>query len=904
MPPLVRLLSLTACALFVCAAPACGEPPRASKAPAAATAMPFTEPSPPPPDDGDDPPKREDGRLPAGVTPLRYGLSLRVVPGDERFSGVVRIDVKLERLARAVVLHGANLHVTRVSALTVGREVFGTSHTRAAVGEHAEEELVLAFEAPLAPGNATLIIEYDAPFDKELSGLYRVKEKEHYYAFTQFEATSARRAFPCFDEPGWKTPFDISIRTSAALLAVANTKEIDKVTDADGTVYRFATTRPLPTYLVAFAVGDFDVREGSTSPVPIRAITVKGKKDLAGLALDAAAKLTATLTDYVQVPYPFDKLDIVAVPDFASGAMENAGFITFREEALLVSESAPRRQKRRMAQLVAHEVAHQWFGNLVTAAWWDELFLNEGFATWMEDVATDRAYPAFGARLDSELDMESTFDLDALPSTRAVRQPARTTNEIMEAFDGITYRKGASIIAMLEGYLGHETFQRGVRDYLTRFAYKTATTHDLLASLEAGSGKTLAPILDPLTDRAGVPLVRVQATCDKTARTLLTFEMSEWIAIGEPRRAPPTWTLPVCYQTDRSQGCIELRPGQPVTREEPGCAAYVNPNRDHGYYRYTLPRDRIFALARGKNQDVASRIELLSNAYAQVRSGDLPADALLELLPLFDADHERHVVQTVIGILSGLSDTSVADAARPAFEAYVRARLDGHARAYAKKKKPTEDEILGKRATDIAQVTLGNDPTAAARLDALARAWLKDHRSVDPDLAQAAVEIASRTAKEPRYAELVQAMNAAKDPSDRQIAVHGLAGIDDPVLFDKAFGLALTGEIKSQELYGMLASALTRRTARAHATEYVLSHWDELRKRLPADLGPDLTRVVATACSAKELSRLTAFVEPRVKDIDGAERPYRAYVERATQCARVRAETEPTVRFALTKKRR
>ena len=902
MPPREIILLLCLCA---CIAPGCGEraqePAKTPRPPTSATPLYH---GPQAPDDADDPPKREDGRLPSGVTPEHYALSFRIVPGDERFSGTARIDVKLDRLTRAVVLHGANLHVTRVSGLTVGREVFGTSHTRAAHGERAEEELVLAFEAPLAPGNATLIIEYDAPFDKELSGLYRVKEKDHYYAFTQFEATSARRAFPCFDEPGWKTPFDISIRAPWGLLAVANTREVDKVTDKEGTLYRFATTRPLPTYLVAFAVGDFDVRDGPTSPFPIRAITVKGKKDLAALALEATAKLTATLTDYVQVPYPFDKLDVVAVPDFAAGAMENAGLITFREDTLLVSDSAPRRQKRRMVQTIAHEIAHQWFGDLVTAAWWDELFLNEGFATWLEDLATDRTYPAFGARLDSELDMDSTFDLDALPSARAVRQPARNTNEILEAFDSITYRKGASILAMVEGYLGRDVFQRGVRDYLTRFAYKTATTRDLLASLEAGSGKSLAPILDPLADRAGVPLVRVQAVCEKAVTTTLTFEIAEWIAIGEPRRAPATWTLPVCYQTDRSDTCIELRPGKPVTREEPGCAAFVNPNRDHGYYRYSLTRDRLFALARARGLDAASRIELISNAYAQVRSGELRADSLLELLPLFDADHERHVVQTVIGVLASLSETSVADTTRPAFEAYVRARLDGHARFYAKKRKPTEDDILGKRVTDIAQVTLGNDPAASSRMDALARAWLKDHHAVDPDLAQAAVEVSSRSAKEPRYAELLQAMNAAREPSDRQIAVRGLAGIDDPALFDKAYGLALTGELKSQELFSMLASALTRRTSRAHATDYVLAHWEELRRRLPADLGPDLTRVVATACSAKELDRLTAFVEPRVKDIGGAERTYRAYVDRATQCARVRDQTEPTVRFVLTKKRR
>jgi aminopeptidase N len=905
-----RALPFTATSALVVvlalAAFSCGDPATApSKTPRVPGPAISSDPAPRAPDDSDDPPKREDGRLPGGVTPEHYSLALRIVPGDERFSGTVRIDVKLDRLTRAVVLHGANLHVTKVSAQTVGREIFGTSHTRAAIGARTEEELVLTFPAPLAPGDATLTIEYDAPFDKELSGLYRVKEKEHFYAFTQFEATSARRAFPCFDEPGWKTPFDVSIRAPWGLLAVANTREVDKVADQDGTVYRFATTRPLPTYLVAFAVGDFDVREGATSPVPIRAITLKGKKDLAGLALDATAKLLATMTDYMGVPYPFDKLDVVAVPDFAAGAMENAGLVTFREELLLLSDGAPRRQKRGQAQVIAHEIAHQWFGNLVTASWWDELFLNEGFATWMEDVATDRVFPTFGARLDSELEMDGTFDLDALPSTRAVRQPARTSSEIQEAFDGITYRKGAAILAMFESYLGRETFQRGVRDYLTRFAYKNATTRDLLASLETVSGKNLGHILDPLTDRAGVPLVRVQSSCEKNpARTKLTFELSEWLSLGEERKPTPTWTIPVCYQTDKTQGCIELGPGQPVTREEPGCAAFLNPNRDHGYYRYTLPKERTLALARTRSLDVLTRIELLSNAYASVRSGDQGAEVLFELLPLMDQDHERHVVQTVISILTGLSETSVSDAARPAFEAFVRARLEGHARFYARKKKPAEDDVLGKRAVEVAMGTLGNDTATNARLDLLARTWLRDHKAVDPDLAQAAVELASRSAKEARFTELATAMSTAKEPAERVIAVRGLAGFDDPVLLDRAFGLAIAGEIKSQDLYYMLASALGRRTSRSHATEYVLAHWDELRKRLPADLGPELTRVVGTACSPREVQRLTAFVEPRAKEIEGAERPFRAYAEHARQCVRVRERTEPPVTAQLTKKRR
>jgi aminopeptidase N len=885
------------------------------------------------PDVPPEPAPRDDGRLPKTVVPERYQLALRVTPADERFSGVATIAVKVAEPTFHVVLHGRNLHITRVAA-TVSRdedkagakplekpaEIYGAAHARVAHGGKEPEELVLTFAEPLPAGSASLRIEYDAPFDSELSGLYRVKEKDKYYAFTQFEATYARRAFPSFDEPGYKTPYDLSIRAPAGLLAIANTKEIDRVVDGDGTVFKFATTKPLPSYLIAFGVGDFDVREGPKSPVPIRAITVKGKQDLAALAIDATAKLTASLGDYFGIPYPYDKLDVVAIPDFLAGAMENPGFVTFREELLLLSDKAPKKQKRDQAQVIAHELAHQWFGDLVTAAWWDDLFLNEGFATWMEDVAVDRVYPDFGAHLDSVENIDSTFNLDALASTRAIRQPVSSSGEALEAFDGITYEKGAAVLSMLESYLGKSTFQLGVRDYLTKNAWKNATAKDLLASLETASrgaksasgdrdARSVSAVANQFLDRPGVPLVKARLSCEtKPAKYTLSFELAEWIPLGSKKKPSPTWTVPVCYSVAGAKApeCVELSAAAPVTKDASGpCPAWVSPNADaRGYYRFALDKAAWQSLAKAAPRfDVPNRIVVLTNAWAQVRSGDLDTSVVLDMLPAFDADHERHVVGTIVTILSHMSDGIVDDASRAAFESYVRARLGGHARAYAAKKTLSADDVLGKRAVDAALANLGNDTATLKAQETVAKKWLQSHGSVDADAAQVAVELASRRENDARFQELVRAMNEAKEPTDRVIALRGLGGFDDPALIEKAFHMVVSGEIKEQDVRYLFRAALARKSARANVAAFVTAHWDELRKRLPGEGGTRLVHIVGSSCKRDEVEKLYAFVAPRAKEMEGADRELDEAVEEGRLCVELHDRAAPAATQFFAKKR-
>jgi alanyl aminopeptidase len=517
------------------------------------------------------PAPRDDGRLPPTATPLRYSLALEIDPGKPRFSGRVRILVSIEHATQFIVLHGRDLHLTSIAAHLQGRAIAGLATPRVAHGGSAPEELVLTFAEKLPAGQATIEIAYDAPFSSTLGGLYRVNDADRWYAFTQFQATDARRAFPCFDEPGFKTAFDISITAPKGLIAIANAPETIHKDVGASTTFGFATTRPLPTYLVALAVGDFDVRPAPASPIPLRLVATKGKAQLGGPALEATQALTALLADYFGIRYPYEKLDIVAVPDFAAGAMENAGLITFQEELLLIDpKTITTRTRRDQALVIAHELAHQWFGNLVTMQWWDDLWLNEGFATWMEAKIVDKWRPTFGARLERLVGAQDVMDTDALKSARAVRQPVNSTDEAMEAFDGITYQKGAAVLGMIESWIGEDVFQKGVRDYLRANAWKNAKAEDLLRALDLASNKDVSKVASSFLDKPGVPAVSVTASCDKK-EVQLAIKQTPWHPLGGAAAANASWTIPTCMRAEGTKGdvCAIVGP-ETATKELPG----------------------------------------------------------------------------------------------------------------------------------------------------------------------------------------------------------------------------------------------------------------------------------------------------------------------------------------------
>jgi cytosol alanyl aminopeptidase len=887
-----------AAALVLAACP--GEPPPPPRPPVVA-----------PPDTPPLPEAQKNGRLPALATPTRYALELDIDPRQPRFNGVVRIDVDVPKKTSFIVLNAHGLEIKRAEGV-IPREapVLARATTRFAQGGKSPEELVLAFAKPLPPGQATIVVEYSAPFDVELSGLYQLKDGGLSYAFSQFEPTDARRAFPCFDEPSFKVPFDVSILAPQPMIAVANAPEVAREDVSGKTRFKFARTQPLPTYLVAFAVGELEVKEATRyAKPPIRIVTTKGKSAMSALALEATSGIVDALADWFGIPYPYDKLDIVAVPDFRSGAMENAGLLTFREERLLLDPArASVASRRGQALIIAHELAHQWFGDLVTATWWNDLWLNEGMATWMESRIVDKWRPTWGARNDAIVSTHEVMDTDGLVSARAIRQPVVSTSEADEAFDGITYEKGSALITTIERWIGEDAFQRGVREYLKANAFKSVEASRLLSALDTASGKDVTQMASSYLDKPGVPEVSAHFECEPGSRWHMDLSSQQWRPLGSalPEQSDRAWTIPVCVrpQGEKKDICAEIVSGAPSIVAGRGCPAFVHPNWGASYYRFALSEKDFVKLAQGrKDLELPAKISLLSNAWASVRAGLLEPKALLSILPAFDDDNARQVVDGVVAILQGMSETLIDEETRPAFRKFALARLTKRKKALGwtpvPKGDPTGDDALARGTVLRAMGDLAEDDTTLKEAETTSTKWLADPASVDADVGAAAMELASRKASASRVPDLLGAAKNAKTREDRIVAIKALMGFDDETALKAALDATLGEDIHANEMRYVVGTVFERRKARPIAEAWVRAHWDDLQKKLPGTLSRQLVRAASVGCSKADAEERAAFYGPKLAALEGTDRELKESLEAVSLCAALREKGSPSLRKAL-----
>lgn len=856
---------------------------------------------------------RDDGHLPATITPLRYALALDIDPGAARFTGTTHILAAVPRATSYVVIHARDLHVTRVDAELASGTVHATTSTRKAHGATEADELVLHFAQPLPPGQITLRIDYDAPFAESLSGIYHLTDAGRPYAFSQFEATDARRAFPCFDEPGFKVPFDVAVLVPAGMIAVSNSPEESRQERGKKVVFTFATTPPLPTYLVALAVGELEIREGKQTPVPIRLITTKGKSGLGLPALEATAGLVQQLGDYFGIPYPYAKLDIVAVPEFAAGAMENAGLVTFREEALLLDPHASARSRYRVDLIIAHELAHQWFGDLVTASWWNDIWLNEGFASWMEAKIVDVYHPGTEARLGSIRSAFHAMDLDGLPSARAVRQPVTSGEETEQAFDEITYDKGAAVIGMIERFVGPEKFREGVRRYLRANAWKSARAESFFGELDRVSGKDVSTMASTFFDQTGVPTIAVDKKCEK-GEWDLTLTQYPWHPLGAapPPRPLKQWDVPVCMKLGPQAApvCTELTEHATTVKKSGPCPSFIDPNdAASGYYRFAFEEPDALALARSVGKlDVASRLGLESNLWAQTRAGRLDGSTLLSALTAFDGQTNTDVVGEEISILETIGDSLVDDATRPRYRAYVAARLAARKRDLgwqrgSRKDSASEDRrsiLRGQVLTALGK--LADDETTLRESAPIATAWLKDPSSVDPDTGPVALLLACRRAGPERFEELRAVVKNAKSPEQRVAALKAMGAFGDPALLTRAFDFSLTDDVRAQDVRYLVSSALQYPASRRIVFDWLKRRWEEATKKASGALGGVFLRVLDTMCTRPEIDEAREFFTPRVAQIYGSGRELTEKLEAASHCVELRKTVGPSVAKALGKK--
>lgn len=849
-----------------------------------------------------------DARLSDAVTPLRYRLELTIDPTQPSFSGEAWITVRLEHTTDVIRMHAKNLDVRHVEA-SPALDQAGSTITGAAV-RGISGGLALVFHDALPAGQTVIHLFYDGEFAAGLTGLYRVTIGGDSYAFTQFEALHARKAFPCFDEPRFKTPWEVTLRVPHGLLAASNAPAVDTRPEGPFDLVRFAPTDPLPTYLVAFVVGPFDVVQAPilADGVPLRLLTVRGKNHLAHYALDRTPPILAALHDYFGRPYPYQKLDLVAVPDFGAGAMENAGLVTFRETLLLLDRERATAGERYVCEsVIAHELAHQWFGNLVTMAWWDDLWLNEGFATWMAAKVLTVTAPEFHADLDMVRSAGQVMQADALAAARAVRQPIANGGDVLNAFDDITYDKGAAILRMLEAWIGEQPFRAAIREYVDAHAWKNARTSDLFAALEHLSGKPIGAVASTFLGQPGTPYLAVTARCDAGAAKI-EVRQSRYLFDGSQASGSGLWQVPVCvrYETagvvHRQCTLVAERTAE-VILDQPGCPAWVYPNDgEAGYYRWRLPDAALLDLAAASaaRLTAAEDAALPGQFEALLLAAELDARVYLEAADRLLRSGQRTVVEATIEGLGRIYHATVDfDGGVPpaAFARFVRASLGRRGRALGLLPRPHErlDAALLRPRVLPMLADLGADVAVRAQARRLTQRFLTDPRAVPQAAAEIAVPIAALDGDAALHQQLAEKLASTNDPHERATLLSGLGAFRDPTLFQRSLNLYLTDVMRVNEFWPIAGNAGARLAVQAAGFAWLETHFDAVAGKLGDDGASYLPSVGAGFCDAAGRARVQQFFDMPAHQRPGSARNLAQVLERIDQCAHLRARATSSV---------
>lgn len=849
------------------------------------------------------------GRLPTDVKPTHYALELTIDPDQPRFSGTVSIEVMLAKARRHIWLHGKGLEVNDATITPDGGEPLAATYSEAEAGAAK-----LALPSALPAGKARIELRFSGAFSDRTNSLYRVNSAGESYAFTQMEPVWARQAFPCFDEPAFKTPWDVALVVPEGEVAIANTREIGRKATGEGQVrLQYATTEPLPTYLIAFAVGPLDVVEAPPiaasdvrkEPLPFRGVAAKGRGKAMAYAMKHTPAILAELERYFGIAYPYDKLDIIAVPD-KGGAMENAGAVTFREWLLLFDEgSASYDQRRAFAYVMAHELAHQWFGNLVTMPWWDDIWLNEAFATWMGYRAVDGWRPDYDADVQMLTRVLGAMGRDRLVNARQIRQPVTRNDDIHNAFDRITYQKGGGVLAMFEQWMGPETFRKGLQGYMTKHRHGSATADDLMAAFSAAAGKDVSAPFKTFLFQPGLPEVQAAVRCE--GEPSLTLKQGRYLPSGSTAKANQAWQIPVCirYQlsgeSETRQICELLdQPEEQVKLE--GCPQWLMPNANAaGYYTWSLDPESLkkltaHGLARLDDREKLSFGAAVRNAFD---AGQLDAKAAFDaLLPLV-ADPNEEVAAAPMGLFQRAHRYLAGD---DALQGVLARRVKA---AYgpvleqlgyqAKPKEPLSDRLRRQRVLSFL-IAVGRDDDAQRRAAKLGAEMLnlkgKGLRRdvVDPNLAEVVAMAFGMTATPDQFDALHARLKVERDDAVRGHLLAALSSPRDEALGQRALGLVLDPALRVQEMTNPLRVRMAHPETRPTAWTWLEAHLDEVAPRMAPRRAAWLPDLTTGFCSEKRADEVQATFAPIASKVPGGPRELAKAVESIRLCAAARGK--------------
>lgn len=743
------------------------------------------------------------GKLPKDVVPEQYDITIAPSIEMASFTGSVTIDLKVRKPVKQLVLNSLGLAI-RDAALE------GSART-ALTAQLNEKEHLLTFALPneLPAGNARLIIKFEGKLSETPEGLfitrYATSSGEKRALMTQFQATDARRMFPCWDEPVFRAKFRLTATVPSKWLAISNMPEESVTDQKDGLkTIKFAESPSMVSYLVAFAAGELESIEDEVDGIKLRVITTEGKREQARYALEATKQVLPFFNEYFGTKYPLPKLDQVSFASTAASGMENWGAIIYNDTAFLYDpKQSTQRTKERVYEVVAHEIAHQWFGDLVTMAWWDNIWLNEGFASWMATKAMDRFNPEWHSWLRAAGDKEWAMQLDALASTHPIQQRIDNEAQAGDSFDQITYQKGQSFIRMLETWLGEDAFRNGIRGYMKQHAYSNTTTADLWAALAKSSGQPVSEMAAGWTEQPGFPLLSIASAPGSIQITQERFR------IGSTKVSPLSWRVPVRFGNPAiaSSAATRLLSSEPLKEAFEGPIVKANLG-DTGYYRvrYEGPLfDQLVAKVRTLPE--ADRLNLLNDTWALVQAGRESITTYLSLARQLGDDPSLTISQNLVDRLREIErltrDTGKADS----FRAWVRTFLQPRLAELGWNVKPGESPLTALlRAGVIDLLAEVGDEGVKAEAHSRFERFLKDPETLTGDLRARVLSIVGSDADMATYARLHGLARKETSSEQKQFLYQAMAASRDVSLAKNTLGLSITNELVPKSATALVLS--------------------------------------------------------------------------------------------------
>ncbi|MEE3167474.1 MAG: M1 family metallopeptidase [Chloroflexota bacterium] len=786
--------------------------------------------------------------LPETARPSKYRIKLQPDLKNFTFDGEQSVDLLILEATSTIVLNSIDLEISNTTLHANGTTLTSKSVT---IDKDAETA-TLDFGETIQPGDARLEMVFTGELNDKLIGFYRSEYtsqdgETRYLATTQFEPTDARRAFPCWDEPAKKATFEVTLVFSDEYQAVSNTPVVEEAFPGPGLKsVRFAETPIMSTYLLVFIVGNLtSIEERAAGGTTVGVWTTPGKEDQASFALDTSVKLLSYFNEYFGIPYPLPKLDHIAIPDFAAGAMENWGAVTYRETALLVDpDNSSAGTRQRVAEVIAHEMAHMWFGDLVTMEWWDDLWLNESFASWMGNKAVDWLFPEWEMWTQFvNMDTNRALSLDGLKNSHPIEQAVKNPAEVSQLFDAISYSKGASVIRMLENFLGEESFRKGLNRYLSSHMYDNARTEDLWSALETESGRPVTAIMDSWVKQMGYPVLQVES--DRTGgQTTLSvtqerFVYDRFLGDGGPDSDSDNevWRVPVSASRGSEESAVTVMDGRQIQIDVPGSGdgwVKLNPLQT-GFFRVNYSTEdwqRLVPAIESLELHATDRLGVQNDAYALSRAGLLPVTQFLSLAQAYKNEGDASVWSDLASNLRDIEQLISDEAIHPAYQGFAREIFGPAARKIGWEPKSGEghlDALL--RSTVLSQAGSYHDPDVTAQATERFQKYLQDRETLAPDLRGVVFALAAQSGGKDVY-DQIWGLEGETDLAEEKIRLlMSLTRFQRPELLNSTLADSLSAKVRSQDSITLVAGVAANPKGRDLAWEFVKDNWAEFDRR-------------------------------------------------------------------------